>query len=125
VAQLSTLGGITHHTEITIMKNRIVGLLLASLLALIFAGCATSHPVQATGWITKYDIKEADDMRPGLPAYFGLPSSRIQVEPGSGVVYITVFGVSSSSDRQAIADKVLKIQERNPKMNLIKLKFEK
>jgi hypothetical protein len=99
------------------MKNRMLGSLVVYLFALVFAGCATSHPDQATGWITKYDIKEADDLRAGLPAHFGLPSSQIQVEAGSGVVYITVLGVRSSPARQAIADKVLKIAERNPKKN--------
>ena len=78
----------------------------------------------ATGGIMIGDIRQANELQGSLPAYLGLPSSRIQVEAGSGVTDVTIFRVSSPADRLVITTKIQDLQTQNPKMNPINLKFQ-
>ena len=99
--------------------------------ALVFlAGCESYQGTvrglgHSVGGIDIKDIQQADSLRNGLPAYLGLLAGKIQVESGSGVIHVTIFGVNVQSDRQVIDDKIQKLQAENPKLEPIKLKFEK
>jgi hypothetical protein len=100
----------------------IIRFLFVLLTQFIFVGCQSGGGMgHALGAIEASDIRQANYMRDQLPNYLGLPDSRIQVESGSGVVHVTISGVSDTPGRQTLISKLHDFEVSNPKSDPIKL----
>lgn len=86
-------------------------LLLAALLAL--SACAPQ----------KRDIDQARSYRMGLAPALGLAREQVRIDPGFGVVNVTIYGVQSEAERARIAGDLATLNKNNPKLNPLKWTF--
>ena len=76
------------------------------------------------GMITTPDIQSANAYEKVLPNHLGLSPRQVRVEPGSGVVYVTISGVKDDSDKQVIAKKLEVLNAKNPQLSQMKWEFQ-
>jgi len=111
------------------MRKNITGPLFNwGLAALFLMGCEGYKETMRglggnAGAIQARDVQCAASLRNELPRYLGLLSKSIRVEPGSGVVHVTISGVIDPRERGAIGSKLNDLQAKNPYMDAIKLMF--
>lgn len=75
------------------------------------------------GLITTADVESADAYKDVLPKHLGLLPKQVQVDPGSGVVYVTIYGVKDDSERQVIAAKLATLNAKNPQLSRMSWEF--
>jgi hypothetical protein len=76
------------------------------------------------GAIQAHDIQSAAKLREALPDFLQLPNNLIRVEPGSGVIYVTLSGLHELAERQTLLDKLKQFQMTHPDIEPIKVRFQ-
>jgi hypothetical protein len=59
-----------------------------------------------------------------LAAHLGLAQEQVHIEPGYGVTYVTILGVSGKEDRQRIAIDLATLNRNNSKINPLRWTFQ-
>ena len=94
------------------MRKKLANVLLLAALA-AFGACAPQ----------KRDIDQARNYRMGLAPALGLSREQIRVEPGFGVINVTIYSVQSEAERARIAADFTTLNRNNPKLDPIKWTF--
>ena len=122
MAQLFSLGDFA--------MNTIPRLLICISVSLTLVGCASYQNTMSSfghgiGLIDTGDVQSADAYKKVLPNHLGLLPKQVDVQPASGVVLVTIYGVADESERQIIAAKLATLNTKNPQLSPMKWSFSK
>lgn len=70
------------------------------------------------------DINQADAYRQSLPRLLNLSSDQVIVKPAAGYTRVTILNVRSPSEQQRIAAKLQQLNDANPKLNPLRVRFK-
>jgi hypothetical protein len=77
------------------------------------------------GMIETQDIQSANAYGKVLPDQLGLLPRQVDVQPGSGVVHVAIYGVADDAARQTIAVKLAAMNAQNPQLDPMQWSFDK
>jgi hypothetical protein len=69
------------------------------------------------------DINQADAYRESLPRQLNLSSDQVIVKPAAGYMRVTILNVRSSSEQQRIAGILQRLNDANPKLDSLRVRF--